>query len=79
MHRAAERVRATFRDDVHEATRRPSEFGVRAGVRHHQLLHGIEVEGERRALSATLFAEERVVEVRSVHAHVVVRTALSGH
>jgi hypothetical protein len=43
----------------------------------HELLDGVEVEGEGRPLPAALLAEEGIVEVGPVHRHVVVNAALA--
>ena len=45
---------------------------------HDHLLHGVEIEGEGRALAAALLAEEGVVEVGPVHGDVVVNAPLPG-
>ena len=64
-------IRARLRDDVDETRGRTAELRV-GPVRHDDdLLHGVQVEGERGPLAAAVFAEEGVVEVRPVHGDVV--------
>ena len=75
---ALEGVGATLGHHVHESACRAPELRVGALAGDHELLHRIEIEGEGRALSAALLSKERIVEVGSVHAHVVVDAALAG-
>ena len=79
VERSFEIVRPGLGDHVHKTAGRAPELGVGAARDHHELLHGIEVEGKRRPLAAALLAKERVVEVRTVHRHVVVNAALARH
>ena len=78
VRRAVELVGPRLGDDVEEAAARPAELRVGAIGDHHEVLHRVEVEGERRALAAPLLAEERVVEVGAVHRDVVVDAALAA-
>ena len=78
VHRALQRVRAGLRDDVDKSTSRSSEFRVRPLACHHHLLYCIQIECEGRPLAAALFAEERIVVVGSVDAHVIKDAALTG-
>jgi hypothetical protein len=52
VERALHVVRAGLRDDVHEARGRAAELGGRAVGDDHDLLHGVEVERERRGVLA---------------------------
>ena len=79
VERSFEIVRPGLGDHVHKTAGRAPELGVGATRDHHQLLHGIEVEGKRRPLAAALLAKERIVEIGAVHRHVVVNTALTRH
>ncbi len=75
---AAHVVAAGLRDDVDDTTRRAAEFGRRAGRDDLKLLHRVERDVDRGALSARLLAEEPVVVVAAVEADVVEHAALAG-
>ena len=75
---AAQLVAARLGDDVDEAAAGTAELGVGPLGHHDHLLHGVEIEGEGRALAAALLAEEGVVEIRAVHGDVVVDPPLPG-
>ena len=77
VHRAAHGVGAALGDHVHESAGRAPELGAGARVGHHQLLHGVEIERERRPLASALLAEERIVEIRTIDADVVVGATLA--
>ena len=79
VERALGLIGARLGNHVHKTTGGPAELGVRAARDHHHLLHGVQVEREGRPLATALLTEERVVEVRPVHRHVVVDPALARH
>ena len=79
VQRATHLVGTGLGDHVHESAGRTPELGVGPARDHDELLHRVEVERKRRSLPAALLAEERVVEVRPVHRHVVVDAALARH
>ena len=64
-------VRPRLRDDVDKAGHGAAELGIRSVGDDDHLLHGVEIEGERRPLPAALLAEERIVEVRAIDRDVV--------
>ena len=70
-------VRARLRDHVDEARHRSAELRIRAVGDDDHLFHRIEIERERRTLSAALLAEERIVEVGAVDGDVVRDSLLS--
>src|SRR5947208_7553254 len=72
VQRAAQLIGPRLRDYVDEPAGRAAELCVGAARQHHDLLHGVEIEGERRPLAAALLAEERIVEVGAVDRDVVV-------
>ncbi len=76
VHRAVQLIRARLRHHVHEAAGGTAELGVGARRRHHDLLHGVEVECEGRTLATALLAEERIIEVGAVDRDVVVNSLL---
>ena len=74
---ALEVVGARFGDDGHKTGGGAAEFGRRAVGDDDEFLHGVEVEGEGRALTAALLTEEGVVEVGTVDRNVVLDTLLT--
>ena len=78
VQRAPQLVGPRLRDYVDEPAGRAAELCVGAARQHHDLLHGVEIEGERRPLAAALLAEERIVEVGAVDRDVVVNALLPG-
>ena len=78
VQRPVQLVGAALGDDVDESAARAAELGVGALRDHDHLAHGVEIERERRALSAALLAEERIVEVGAIDGDVVVDAALSA-
>ena len=75
---ALDRVRAGLGDDVDHAAGRPSELGRRAARDDLELLHRVERDVDRRALTARLLTEEPVVVVAAVEADVIEDAALPG-
>ena len=76
---AGELVGPRLGDHVDEAARRAAELGGGALIDHHQLLDGVLIECERRALSPALLAEERIVEIGPVDDEVVEDAALAAN
>src|SRR6478672_527483 len=72
VRRAMELVGARFGNDVDEAAARTTELGVCPISHHHEVLYGIEIEGESGPLAPALLAEEWIVEVCAIHRDVVV-------
>ena len=72
------RVRAGLGDDVDDAAGRAAELGRGAAGDDLELLHRVERDVDRRALTAGLLAEEAVVVVAAVEADVVEDAALPG-
>ena len=79
MYGALELVGARFGDDIDKAAAGASKFGIGALGYDHHFRYCIQIKGEGGALSAALFAEEGVVEIRTIYRDVVVYAALTGN
>ena len=71
-------VRAGLGNHVDNSAGGPAEFRGGSGGHYLKLFHGIERNIDRRALAAQLLAEEAIVVVAAIEAHVVEDAALTG-
>ena len=79
MRRSAQCVGARLGDDVDESAAGAPEFRVGSLGNHNDFRDGVQIEGEGRALTPALLAEEGVVEIGAVYRDIVVDAALSGN
>src|ERR1700730_13686759 len=71
-------VGAGLGNHVDDSTGGAAEFRSRSSCHHLKFFHCIERNIDRRALAAQLLAEEAIVVVAAIEAHVVEDAALPG-